>query len=296
MAKPPNRSLDTAYREHGRHWRQNAYCYPVVSRRSGGLSIGINLNPEKACNFDCVYCQVDRTTPPEVRGVDLSILRTELNRLLDMAVDQSLFEASPFDRLGAADRIVRDIAFSGDGEPTAHPRLGEAVRIAADARRNHTLDNAKLVLLTNACYLAKPEVRAALRILDENNGEIWAKLDAGTQAYFERVNRSRFSLGHVIENILDAARVRPVVIQSLWMRIDGKPPPEEELRAFADRLEEIRAGGGQIKLVQLYTVARRPAETFVAALSREELERIGLLVRQSTGVTIETYAGFEGAS
>ena len=75
--------LQQAHRQHDRHWRDNAYCYPVISRRSGGLSIGINLNPDTACNFDCIYCQVDRTTPPAVRKVDLDRLKEELNNLLD---------------------------------------------------------------------------------------------------------------------------------------------------------------------------------------------------------------------
>ncbi|HVP11746.1 MAG TPA: radical SAM protein [Phycisphaerae bacterium] len=283
-----------AFRQHGRHWRENAYCYPVVSRRSGGLSIGINLNPSKACNFDCIYCQVDRAVPPPVRKVDLAVLKAELDHLLNVAIDQTLFADPPLDCLAADQRAIRDIAFSGDGEPTAYPRFNEAVQIAADARRAHDLRDTRIVVITNACYLAKPKVRAALRVLDENNGEIWAKLDAGTQAYYEKVSRSALPLSHVLANILDAAIVRPIVIQSLWMRIHGEPPPAEELRAFADRLKEIIAGGGKIKLVQVYTIARQPAEAFTEALSREQLDGVAAIIGASVNVPLEVFPGVGG--
>src|ERR1041384_5902109 len=60
------------FTQHSRSWRENRYVYPVVSRRSKGLSIGVNLNPDKVCNFDCIYCCVDRKTPPVWRDVDRS--------------------------------------------------------------------------------------------------------------------------------------------------------------------------------------------------------------------------------
>lgn len=287
----PDHRLTIAHQQHGRHWRDFLYCYPVVSRRSGGLSVGINLNPDKACNFDCVYCQVDRSAPPLVRKVDLAVLREELDRLLGLAVDQSLFTAPPFDCLPPDERVVRDLAFSGDGEPTTYPHFDEAVRIAAEVKRARGLAGAKLVLITDACYLTKPTVREALQVLDENHGEIWAKLDAGTQSYYEQVNRPNYPLAHVLENILDAARVRPVVIQSLWMRLHDRPAPEEEVRAFAGRLTDILAGGGRIKLVQVYTIARRTAESFATPLAREELDRTAALVRTATNLPIETFYG-----
>ena len=288
-----DKALSLAFQHHGRHWRNNAYCYPVVSRRSGGLSIGINLNPSKACNFNCIYCQVDRLTPPRVRKVHLPILKAELDHLLDAAIDQSLFADPPLDCLQPGQRSIRDIAFSGDGEPTAYPRFGEAVQIAADARQARDLRDTRLVLITDACYLTKPKVRAALRLLDENNGEIWAKLDAGTQAYYEKVNRSPLPLAHVLANILDTALVRPIVIQSLWMQIHGSPPPVEELQAFAGRLKDIMAAGGKIKLVQVYTVARQPAETYVRPLSLQQLHVVAAAIGTSLNVPLEIFPGVD---
>lgn len=289
MNETPDNALRIAYQRHGRNWRNNAYCYPVVSRRSGGLSIGINVNPDKACNFDCIYCQVDRTTPAEVRKVDLTRLRAELEGLLDAALDQSLFQQPPFDCLRPEDRVIRDVAFSGDGEPTTYPRFGDAVRIAVEARNARKLDDTKIVLLTDACYLTKPSVREALSLLDDDNGEIWAKLDAGAEAYYRLINRPNFPLAHVLENILDAARVRPIVIQSLWMRVSGQLPPEEEVRAFARRLKEIVAAGGRLKLVQVYTIARQTAEACASPLSREELDQVAAMVHDDLDAPIQTF-------
>lgn len=283
--------LKIAYTQHGRHWRRNAYVYPVVSRRSSGLSIGINLNPDKACNFDCVYCQVDRSVPPTLRKVDLDAMKAELHQLLAMASDGSLFAEPPFDCLPPEQHVVRDIAFSGDGEPTTYPRFADAVEIAADARQAFKLTQTRIVVLTDACYLNKPSVAAALEYLDQHNGEIWAKLDAGTQAYFEKINRPNFPLSHVLENIAFAAKVRPIVIQSLWMRVEGQPPPEEEVRAFAARLNDIRSAGGQFKLIQVYTIARDTAEAYVSALNRTELEHVAEIIARETQLPIELYPG-----
>lgn len=284
-------SLSSAYRRHERRWADNRYVYVVVSRRSGGVSVGVNLNPDKACNFDCIYCQVDRTVPPAVRKVELDRLDAELDTVLAAERDGSLYAAPPFDALPADRRGVRDIAFSGDGEPTTYPMFKEAVERAARARRRFGLDEARLVLITDAAYLTKPRVREALAVMDANNGEIWAKLDAGTEEYFRQVCRPNVTLAVVLDNILDAARVRPVVIQSLFMRVREAPPPAAEIEAYGDRLNGLLAAGGRLKLLQLYTIARLPAERYVTALADAELDALADAVRARVAVPVEVYYG-----
>jgi wyosine [tRNA(Phe)-imidazoG37] synthetase (radical SAM superfamily) len=283
--------LRAAWRRHERRWAGNLYVYAVVSRRSGGLSVGVNLNPDKGCNFDCIYCQVDRTIPPMVRRVDLDRLAAELDLVLTAARDGWLFDDPPLSALPPGRRGVRDIAFSGDGEPTTCPVFEDALRIAADARRRFNLADTKIVLITDAAYLDKPAVRSALRILDENNGEIWAKLDAGTEAFFARVNKPNVPFPVVLENIAEAARTRPIVIQSLWMRIDGEGPPPEEIVAFCERLGEVLSAGGLIKAIQLYTIARAPAMANVTVLTDAELDAIAAVVRARVPVPAEIYYG-----
>jgi hypothetical protein len=145
-----------------------------------------------------------------------------------------------------------------------------------------------------ACCIA-PTCSAAWKILDANQGEIWAKLDAGSQAYF-RWSTGRPSAGRILENITQAARIRPLVIQSLFMRIDGQPPDEAELEAYCQRLNEIVAAGGRLTLIQICTVARRPAESFVAPLDDSEVDRIVALVQERTGLNAAPFYGVENPS
>lgn len=253
------------------------------------MSIGINLNPDMACNFDCVYCQVDRTRPPRVRDVDPELLRDELRQMIAEALNGGLFEDPALAGVPEELRGIRDIAFSGDGEPTTCKHFRQCVDLVASLRAGAGLANTKIVLITDACYLTKPEVVAALSVLDENNGEIWAKLDAGTERYYREVNRPNSPLQHVIDNIVAAARVRPVVIQSLFMRLHGAGPDDTELSAYADRLNEITRAGGRIAYVQVYTIARRPMESYVTPLPDNEVDRIVELVRERTGLGVKPF-------
>jgi wyosine [tRNA(Phe)-imidazoG37] synthetase (radical SAM superfamily) len=285
----PVRKPLLVHRDHRRTFADNFYVYAVVSRRSKGVSIGLNLNPEKVCNFDCVYCQVDRKTPPLVREVDVPRLLEELEVMLDDIGSGGLFQLERFRETPPALRRLNDMAFSGDGEPTTCPQFLDIVRAVAAIKRRRGLNNVQLVLITNASRFHRPQVREALAVLDANNGEIWAKLEAGTEAYYRQVDRTTIPLQRILDNITQAARVRPVVIQALFLRLHGEPPPPEELEAFCARLQEIVQAGGRIRLVQVYTVARVPAEAYVSPLTNAEVDDIVALVRRRTGLDAEPF-------
>jgi len=274
------------YTAHPRLWRDFRYVYPVVSRRSRGLSIGINLNPDKVCSFDCVYCQVDRTTMPGPMPVDFERLSCELRTLLTQR--DAIFADEPWKDVPPALRRLRDIAFSGDGEPTASPAFPAAAGLAAELREELALHDAKIVVLTNGLNLRRPSVIQTLAFLDGHNGEVWIKLDAGTQAYFEQVNRVHVKLDQIVDSIRVTARVRPVVLQSMFMCLHGQPPPGTEIDAYLGRLRSIVDGGGAVKLVQAYTVARQTAEPYVSALSRDQLESIAARIR-ALGIAAEAF-------
>jgi wyosine [tRNA(Phe)-imidazoG37] synthetase (radical SAM superfamily) len=277
---------------HSRGFAANRCIYPVISRRAGGISIGVNLNPDKFCNFDCVYCQIDRTTPHEAEPVDLDRLAVELDEMVAQVVSGKLFEGPRFKNTPPALRRLNDIAFSGDGEPTAYPAFDRAVQICADVRRKYKLDAVKLVLITNATLFHQPRICEALKALDANNGEIWAKLDAGTEPYYRQVDRSAVPWQRILDNLREAAVARPIVIQSLFLRMHDQSPPQTEIEAYCERLREIVAAGGQIKLVQVHTIARLPAEPWATALDDAEIDAIAEIVRNRTGLPV---AGFYGA-
>jgi wyosine [tRNA(Phe)-imidazoG37] synthetase (radical SAM superfamily) len=188
-------------------------------------------------------------------------------------------------------RRLNDIAFSGDGEPTTCPEFLDAVHAVAGVRVQRGLNDVKLVLITNATQLHRPNVHEALILLGANNGEVWAKLDAGSEEYYHRIERTTIPLRRVLDNITAEARARSLVIQSMFLRLDGEPPTAAEQEAICDRLREIVAAGGRINLVQVYTVARTPAEANVTALSPGEIDALAQKVRDRTGLVAEAYYG-----
>lgn len=279
--------------DHRRTFRENTYVYPVVSRRSRGVSIGINLNPDKICNFDCIYCQVDRKTAAVTRFVDQEMILSELASLIDLVGSNKLFDEPEFRNVPDVLRRLNDIAFSGDGEPTTARDFDVIVKRVAELKKSRGLDHVKMVLITNATMFHRPKVQDALATLDANNGEIWAKLDAGTEPYYKQIDQSLIPFHRVLANIRDAAHVRPLVIQSLFMKVDNQAPSTEEIHAFCDRLNEILADGGQIDRIQIYTVARRPAVETVNPLSRDELDSLAAIVAERVPRPVEKFYGPE---
>lgn len=283
--------LTTLHTQHTRRFEQNRFVYPVLSRRSEGISIGVNLNPDKVCNFDCIYCQVDRTTASETRFVEIPQLLGELEDTLELVTSGQIYEHEKFHGTPPELRRLNDIAFSGDGEPTTYKNFDEIIAACADVKQRLGLDGVKMVLITNASMFHRPHVLRGLEILDQNNGELWAKLEAGTEEYFKLIDRTSIPFRQILDNITNAARVRPLVIQALFMRVSGQPPSEQELAAFCDRLSEILAAGGKLKLVQVYTIARKPTESFVTPLADAEVDAIVQLVERRTGIPAKAYYG-----
>ena len=279
------------FNAHPRDFAANRYVYPVLSRRAGGISIGVNLNPDRVCNFHCVYCQVDRSEAAEAHDVDPHRLAVELHQMVELVTSGRIYEMARFGNTPPPLRRLNDIALSGDGEPTTCANFDQVVDICAEVRRRYELTDVKLVLITNASQFHRPRVRRALETLDANGGEIWAKLDAGAEDYYHLVNRSAVPWQRILDNLREAAIARPIVIQSLLMRIQGEPPTPAQLDAYCDRLREIVDAGGQIKLVQIHTIARRPTEPWVTALSNTEVDAIAEYVRRRTGLATAAFYG-----
>ncbi|MDF1744617.1 MAG: radical SAM protein [Gimesia sp.] len=277
--------------QHQRNYHDNRFVYPVLSRRSKGISIGINLNPDKICNFDCIYCQVDRREESETRFVEFDQLLAELDHMLNFVISGEIYQDEKFSSVPEDLRRLNDLAFSGDGEPTTYRNFDKIVKDVADLKKKYRADQVKMVLITNASMFHRKSTQNALKVLDENQGEIWAKLDAGTEDYFKKIDRTKIRFQQILDNISLVATQRPIVIQSLFMLVNQEPPEAAEIDAYCMRLNEIISAGGQIKLVQVYTIARQTAEDYVASLHTEQVDEIAWKVKEKTRLTTEVYYG-----
>lgn len=278
-----------AVQDHSRQFTDFTFVYPVISRRSRGLSIGVNLNPDKICNFDCIYCEVDRRLPGKVSQVDIRQLRDELVALIRLARDGGLAREPKFCEVPWLTREVKDIAFSGDGEPTMIHNFSECVQVVAEVKQQEGLAGTKIVLITDSAGLDKADVKRGLALMDTNNGEVWAKLDAGTEPYFRLVNRTYIRFERILKNLLETAQARPIVIQSLFLKVHGESMPGPELVAYCQRLNDIVQHGGRIKEVHAYTIARPTPEVFATKLTTEELRATARTIEQATRLKVLTF-------
>ena len=273
---------------HPRRFGTLRYVYPVISRRSDGLSLGINLSPSGRCNFSCIYCQIlaeGSKSQTDVSLVPMDHLAAELQQLVESVNDGTLFEQTVFAQVPPEKRILKDIAFSGDGEPTLAPQFAEAVKLAADIRKELCADTVKIVLITNASALHLTPIRSALDFMLQNNGEIWAKLDAGTPEFYQMISRSNVSYQTICRNLIDFTQDFPAAIQTCFLALHGKGPDADEVRQYAERLKEL----GKVLYVQIYTVARNTPVDWAAPLGNRQLDDIAQTVRKLTDLDVRTF-------
>lgn len=250
---------------HDRHSAGLTYVYPVVSRRSGGLSIGVNLNPNHACNWRCVYCQV----PDLVRGaaptIDLFQLEGELTGLLEDALHGDFYQRY---ELPEDQRVIRDIALSGNGEPTSCREFDAVVGVVGQVCAEFDLFGAiKLVLISNGSLMAKPEVQRGTAHWSELGGEVWFKLDRATADGIHRVNSVNLTPAAVLRHLEISARLCRTWLQTCWFAWDGAAPGADEQRAYLDLLAEIRAREIPVEGVLLYGLARPSLQAEAPRLS-----------------------------
>jgi len=171
--------------DHRRQWRDCCFVYPVISRRAKGLSIGVNLNIDKNCNFNCVYCQIDRSVHRSIFDVNIHTLGEELRLALSAAVSGRLWTEERFASTPPELQRINDIAFSGDGEPSLIACLPEAVATAGVVLDEMSLTEkgVGIVIISNSTNLRTDKMIQVVETLRSHNGRIWAKLDAGTEGF-----------------------------------------------------------------------------------------------------------------
>jgi len=269
-----------------RDFLNNRFVYTVVSARARGLSVGVNMNPDKNCNFNCVYCEAHRNGDPRIE-LDVDQMAEELKTTLALVRAERLRERPWYRNLPDELLQLRHVALSGDGEPTLSPKFAEALQAVVHVRALGGYPF-KLVLITNGTGLDLPHVGNGLKHFTRCD-EIWIKLDGGSHAYLNRVNRSDIPLEKILSNILLIGRHRPVVIQSLFPSFQGEEPPLEEIEQYALRLLEVKNSGANISLVQIYSATRPSATSQCGHLPLKVLSRIAQTVRQTTGLRAEVF-------
>jgi wyosine [tRNA(Phe)-imidazoG37] synthetase (radical SAM superfamily) len=263
----------------------NRFVYAVISPRAKGLSLGVNMNPDGACNFDCVYCEVNRADLLLNSALDVEVMSLELEKTLDYVRSEKIREHPFFGRVPFPLLQLRHVTLSGDGEPTMCSQFCAAVETVVHVRAR-SQRFFKIVLITSGTGLDSADVQKGLRYFTSAD-EIWAKLDAGTQAYAEKVNHPQVSLERVRSNILELARIRPITIQSLFPSINGQDPPSEEIQAYVEQLLGLKRAGANITLVQIYSATRPTPHSECGHLSLKSLANIARIVREVTGINTE---------
>lgn len=240
---------------HERDLTGMTYVYPVLSRRAGGVSVGINLNPNNACNWRCAYCQVPNLGRGKAPKIDLARLEDELRGFLAaLCRGEWLLHNAP-----EGVRMLKDLAFSGNGEPTSAVEFPEAVALVARLHDEFTLGSGvPLRLITNGSLLGQARVRAGIARLAAAGGEVWFKVDAGDAAAIAKINGVKLAPRMIARNLAACAALCPTWVQTCVFCWDGVPPARIEVDAYLDLLTRAAGEGGGIRGVLLYGVARPP--------------------------------------
>ncbi len=280
-------------RNHDRDLAGLTYVYAVLSRRAGGVSVGINLNPNNACNWHCAYCQVPGLVRGKAPDIDLALLERELRGFLADLVHGDWMRRFVPDE----GRVISDIAFSGNGEPTSAAVFPEAVELVLRLRGEFGLDGGldgagiegvavPVRLITNGSLMAQARVQQGVGRLGEGGGEVWFKVDAGEAAAIERINGVNLAPEAIVRNLACCASLCPTWVQTCMFRWDGVAPARAEIDAYLEVLAQ--AGVERLQGVLLYGIARpsmQPEAPRLAPLSIDELEAIALRIKEK-GLTV----------
>jgi len=264
------------------------YVYPVVSRRAGGVSIGVNLNPNNACNWHCVYCQV----PGLVRGSSPNIDIPLLNSELSLFIDELLYGDFMQDHVPEDCRRICDVAISGNGEPTSCKQFDTVTDTIIHCLQDAgLLGNIPVVLITNGSYVHRPQVQQGLEMMAAHRGEVWFKVDSATDEGIARINGVTLSPDQLRKQLEIAATSCPTWIQTCMFNWDDQPPDEAEITAYLDFLADLVRDAVPVKGVLLYGVARpsmQPEAVRVSPLDvgwmqdmAQRIETVGLTVKLS---------------
>ena len=259
------------------------YVYPVVSRRAGGVSVGINLNVNNACNWACLYCQVENLTRGGPPVIDLDLLESELAGFLDDALHGDFMQR----QVAESERRLVDVAFSGNGEPTSADEFPDAVKIVRRVLEQYGLaGKIPLRLITNGSLLHRQRVQAGIQLIGETPGEIWFKIDRASAAGIAEVNQVPGDADRVQRNLRLCCGLAPTWVQTCWFAIDGKAPDLAECDAYCALLAPLASELAGIHLYGLARPSLQPAAPRLSRIADQELKNFAQEVEKKTGIRV----------
>lgn len=277
--------VQLTFQDHSRLFADFTYIYPVVSRRSQGISLGINLNVNNACNWRCVYCQVEGLVRGKPDSIDMVKLEYELDYMLNWIVNGDFIEKYAPVEL----RRFNDVCFSGNGESTLSHQFLAVVEVISRLRHKYNLDSAvKSILISNGSEIDRPDIIQALQILSTLNGEIWFKVDSATKAGINRVNQVVLSLEGIERRLRLAASLCKTFIQTCMFRVKEQDPDADEITQYINFVTSCR---DVIAGVLLYSTARNPAlpeGNDISSVSEEFLRQLSTQLIKN-GIMVKYY-------
>lgn len=262
------------------------YVYPVVSRRAGGVSVGVNLNVNQACNWRCIYCQVPNLTLGTAPPVDLVLLETELRGFLQEVLQGDFMQQ----KVPESARRINDIALSGDGEPTSAKEFLQVVALIGKIKQELMLPaEIKSILITNGSLLHRPNVQQGLQLLSQFNGEVWFKLDRASTAGMEKINNTQTSMENVRQNLAASIGLCATWLQTCWFALDGLAPTRQDEDDYLHFVEGLIQENIHPQGVLLYSIARPSHQAEaprLAALTVQQLELFADRIRV-LGLTVK---------
>jgi wyosine [tRNA(Phe)-imidazoG37] synthetase (radical SAM superfamily) len=272
--------------DHSRELSGLKYIYSVISRRAGGLSIGINLNVNNACNWQCIYCEIPNLTRGSPPPIELNVLENELRLFLHDIIHGDYMERN----VAIEDRHLKDIAFSGNGEPTSAAEFPQVILIVKKILQEFDLlHKIKIRLITNGSLMHEASVLKSIEMLEEINGEVWFKVDAATEETIKTVNQVNLKPNQILERLLNTANICPTFVQTCIFMINGKSPDDKDIDAY---IELINKAKKIIKGVHLYGLARPSLQPRAGDLGRISEDELKNIAKKLIGLNIPTTVSY----
>ena len=272
--------------DHSRELSGLKYIYSVISRRAGGLSVGINLNVNNACNWQCIYCEIPNLTRGTPPPIELDVLEEELRFFLHEIIHGDYMEKN----VSAEDRHLKDIAFSGNGEPTSAEEFPEVISIVKKLLEEfNLLHKLKIRLITNGSLMHQTSVIKSVEMLNEINGEVWFKVDAATEESIKTINQVNLKPHQILERLKMSTNVCPTFVQTCIFSIQGKGPSEKDIKAYVDLINEVK---NNIQGVHLYGLARPSLQPLAKNLARVDEATLENIAKKLRSLNIKTTVSY----